>query len=48
MNVKYSLKKSMVTAVKVSVGTKKVNASYAKKYKKYFTKSNAGKKVRLS
>ena len=43
--VKDSLKKSKVRTVKVSVGKKSVNKKYVTKYKKYFTKKNAGKKV---
>jgi hypothetical protein len=33
--------------VKVKVGKKKVNKKYVKKYKKYFTKKNAGRKVKV-
>ena len=44
-SVKGSLKGSKVRTVKVKVGTKKQNKSYVKKYKKIFTKKNAGKKV---
>ena len=43
--VKGALKKSKVTRVKVSVGKKSLNRKYVKKYRKYFTKKNAGKKV---
>lgn len=39
-----SLENSKVKVIKVSVG-KKQNAKYIKKYKKIFTKKNAGKKV---
>ena len=39
-----SLEGSIVKVIKVSVG-KKQNAKYVKKYKKIFTKKNAGKKV---
>lgn len=46
--VKKSLKGSRITKVKVSVGKKKVNKKYVKKYKKIFTKKNAGKKVKVS
>ena len=45
--VKNSLKGSKVKTIKVKVGKKKVNKKYIKKYKKYFTKKNAGKKVRV-
>ena len=44
-SVKNSLKGSKVKTVKVKVGTWKQNKAYVKKYKKIFTKSNAGKKV---
>lgn len=40
-----SLKSSKITAVQVKVGSKKQNKTYVNKYKKYFTKANAGKKV---
>jgi len=44
--VKGSLKYSKVTTVKAKVSTKKsTNKKYAKKFKSYFTKANAGKKV---
>ena len=43
--VKNSLKSSKVKTVKVKVGSKSQNKKYVKKYKKYFTKKNAGKKV---
>lgn len=43
--VKRSLKGSKVKTIKVKVGKKKVNRKYVKKYKKIFTKKNAGKKV---
>jgi len=36
-----------VKTVKVKVGKKKTNKKYVKKYKKIFTKKNAGKKVRV-
>ena len=45
--VKMSLKGSKITTVKVSVGSKKVNKTYVKKYKKIFTKKNAGKAVKV-
>ena len=47
-SVKVSLKGSKVKTVQVKVGSKKVNKKYVKKYKKYFTKKNAGKKVKVS
>ena len=46
-SVRYSLKSSKVSTVKVKVGSKKVNKSHVKKYKGYFTKKNAGKKVKV-
>lgn len=45
--VKKSLKKSKVTKIKVKVGKKKVNKKFVKKYKKIFTKKNAGKGVKV-
>ncbi len=46
--VKGSLKSSKIKTVKVKVSTgKKTNKSYLKKYKKYFTKTNAGRKVTI-
>lgn len=44
-SVKGSLKGSKVRTVKVKVGKKKENKKFVKKYKKIFTKKNAGKKV---
>ena len=44
-SVKNSLKGSKVKTVQVKVGTSKQNKPYVKKYKKIFTKANAGKKV---
>ena len=44
-SVKGSLKGSMVTKVSVKVGAKSTNARYAKKYARFFTEANAGKKV---
>ena len=44
-SVKGSLKGSKVKTVQVKVGSKKVNKTYVKKYKKIFTKKIAGKKV---
>ena len=44
-SVKGSLKGSKIRTVKVSVGKKSVNKKYVKKYKKIFTKRNAGRKV---
>ena len=46
-SVKGSLKGSKVKAVKVKIGKAKVNKKYVKKYKKIFTKKNAGKKVKV-
>ncbi len=45
--VKGSLKGSKVKTIKVKVGTKSLNKKYVKRYKKYFTKNNAGKKVKV-
>lgn len=47
-SVKGSLKGSSVTDIKVKVGNKKTNKKYVKKYKPYFTKKNAGRKVRVT
>ena len=44
-SVKGSLKGSKVKTVKVKIGKKSVNKKYVKKYKKIFTKKNAGRKV---
>ena len=46
-SVKGSLKGSGVTTVRINVGSAKTNKKYTKKYKKIFTKKNAGKKVRV-
>ena len=46
-SVKGSLKGSKVKTVKVKVGKKKENKKFVKKYKKIFTKKNAGKKVKV-
>ena len=43
--VKKALAGSAVKTVKVHVGKAKANATYAKKYAKFFTKANCGKKV---
>ena len=43
--VKGSLKRSAVKTVKVKVGSKSQNKTFITKYKKIFTKANAGKKV---
>lgn len=43
--VKKSLSGSKVKYVVVKVGTKAANKTYVTKYKKFFTKANAGKKV---
>ena len=44
-NVKKSLTGSKVKYVVIRVGTKKANRTYTTKYKKFFTKANAGRKV---
>lgn len=44
-SVKNSFKGSKVRTVKVKVGKKKENREYVKKYRKIFTKKNAGRKV---
>ena len=44
-SVKNCLKSSVVRKILVKPGTKKVNAAWVKKYKKVFTKANAGRKV---
>ena len=46
-SVKGALKGSKVKTVKVQIGSKKVNKKYVKKYKKIFTKKNAGKKAKV-
>ena len=46
-SVKGSLTGSKVKTIQVKVGKKSVNKQYIKKYKKVFTKNNAGKKVAL-
>ncbi len=46
-NVKGCLRNSKISRVKVSLGSKKSNKTYVKKYKKYFTKKNAGRTVRV-
>lgn len=46
--VRKSLTGSKVTKVKVSVGTKKTNKRYVSKYKKAFTKANAGRKAKVT
>ena len=43
--VKGALKGSKIKTVQVKVGKKSLNKKYVKKYKKFFTKANAGKKV---
>ncbi len=43
--VKKSLKGSKIKTVQVKVGKKSANKKFVKKYKKIFTKKNAGKKV---
>ncbi|MCR5542637.1 MAG: hypothetical protein K6F55_00685, partial [Eubacterium sp.] len=47
-SVKKSLKGSKVKKIQVKVGNKKLNKTFIKKYKKIFTKKNAGKKVKIS
>ena len=44
-SVKGSLKSSKVKTVQIKVGNKKANKTFLKKYKKYFTRANAGRKV---
>ena len=46
--VKNSLEGSKVKKIQIKVGKKKVNKTCLKKYKKIFTKKNAGKKVTIS
>ena len=45
VNVKKSLTGSKVKYVVIRVGTKKANRTYTTKYKRFFTKANAGRKV---
>ena len=45
--VKLCLKGSKIKTVQVKVGKKSVNKTYVKKYKKLFTKKNAGRKVKV-
>ena len=45
--VKGCLKGSKVKKIKVKVGKKKVNKKFVKKYKKFFTKKNACRKVKV-
>ena len=45
--VKGSLSGSKIKTVKVSIGAAAVNKQYVKTYKKFFTKANAGKKVKV-
>ena len=45
--VKGSLRGSSVKTIKVTVGTKKTNKQYVKKYRKIFTKKNCGKRVKI-
>lgn len=42
-----SLKGSKVKTVKVKVGSKKTNKAYAKRYRSFFTKKNAGRKAKV-
>ncbi|MBR2674031.1 MAG: DUF5011 domain-containing protein [Mogibacterium sp.] len=44
-SVKGSLKGSKIKTVQVKVGAKKVNQKFVKKYKKFFTTANVGRKV---
>ena len=44
-SVKGALKGTKITAVKVSVGSKKLNKAYVKKYGKLFVKKVCGRKV---
>ena len=44
-SVKGALKGSQIKTIKVKVGNKKLNKKYAAKYKKFFTKKNAGGKA---
>jgi len=46
-SVRKSLKNSKIKTIKVKVGSKKLNRKYVKKYKKFFTKKNAGKKAKV-
>ena len=45
--VKGSLKGSKIKTISVKVGSKKVNKKQVRKYKKIFTKKNAGRKVKV-
>ena len=45
--VKDCLKGSKIKTIKVKVGKKKENNKYVKKYKKFFSKKNSGKKVKI-
>ena len=45
--VKGSLKGSKVKTIQIKVGKKSLNKKYLKKYKKIFTKKNAGRKVKI-
>lgn len=48
-SIKKSLKSSKIKTVRVKVSKRtKTNRKYFKKYKKYFTKKNAGRKVRIT
>ena len=46
-SVKGSLRGSAVKNVKVKIGKKSINKKYVKKYKKIFTRKNAGRKTRV-
>ena len=47
-SVKGSLKGSKIKTVKLSLGSKKKNRRYARKYRKYFDEANSGRKVKVS
>ena len=44
---KKTLKGSKIKTIQVKVGKKSVNRKYVKKYKKIFTRKNAGKKAKV-
>lgn len=46
-SVKKAFSKSKVKKIYVKIGTKAVNKSYIKRYKRIFTKKNCGRKVKL-
>ena len=47
-SVRNAFKGSEVKTIKIKIGTTKTNKTYIKKYKKIFTKKNAGKRLQLS